>query len=122
MAFWQELLIQILVTATTVLVVLGLFHRWVIKPFINAKVEELKQAGEQVEERVSRGVREGVKQGVVDLPDSALKESTRTFLRFGSDLMENGLSSFLGTYEDLQRRGKEERGKENSGAGSSRSR
>lgn len=110
MAFWQELLIQLLTTAATVAVVLAVFYRWYLKPYIDAKVEELKKAGEQVEERVTRGVREGVKQSIVDLPDSTLKDSTRTFLRFGTDLMENGLSSFLGSYEDLQRRGKEDSG------------
>lgn len=110
MAFWQELLIQLLATAGVVLVVLAGFHRWVLKPYIDARVEELKKAGEQVEERVTRGVREGVKQSIVDLPESTLKDSTRTFLRFGTDLMENGLSSFLGTYDDLQRRGKDDSG------------
>ena len=106
MAFWQELLIQLLATAGVVLVVLAGFYRWILKPYIDAQVEELKKTSEQVEERVIRGVREGVRQSIVDLPDTTLKDSTRTFLRFGTDLMENGLSSFLGTYEDLQRRGK----------------
>ncbi|WP_148862688.1 hypothetical protein [Marinobacter fonticola] len=104
MAFWQELLLQLMATAVTVLVVLAIFHRWIIKPYIDAKVEALNRTSEQVEERVIRGVREGVRQSIVDLPESTLKESTRTFLRFGTDLMENGLSSFLGTYDDPHRR------------------
>lgn len=104
MAFWQEILILVLATAVTVLVILAGFFRFVLRPYLDRKVSELKAAGDQVEVRVADGVREGVKDALLDLPESTLKESTRTFLKFGSGLMENGLSSFLGSFEESGRR------------------
>ncbi|TBW54786.1 hypothetical protein EZI54_13020 [Marinobacter halodurans] len=104
MAIWQEILIHIAVTAVTVLVVLTGFHRFVLRPYLDRKVEELNAAGDRVEQRVRQGVREGVKDGLMELPESTFKESTRTFLKFGSGLVENGLSSFLGTFDDPERR------------------
>lgn len=104
MAIWQDILVHIVVTAITVLVVLAAFYRFVLRPYIDLKVEELKAAGDRVEQRVRQGVKEGVQEGLVDLPESTFKESTRTFLKFGSGLVENGLSSFLGSFEDPERR------------------
>lgn len=97
MAFWQEILIMILATALTVLAVLAGFYRFVLRPYLDRKVAELKAAGDDVEGRVANGIRAGVTQALMDLPESTLKESTRTFLKFGSGLMENGLSNFLGS-------------------------
>ncbi|WP_111496078.1 hypothetical protein [Marinobacter bohaiensis] len=101
MPIWQEILLQVVVTGLTVLLVLAGFYRWVLRPYLDRKVEELKEVGQGVENRVREGVRDGVREGVMDLPESTLKESTR----FGSGLVENGLSSFLGSVDAQGREG-----------------
>lgn len=104
MAFWQELLIQVAVTSIAVISIITVFYRFFLKPFLNEKVAELIKAAEEIEPKVTAGVKRGVAESVKDIPEAAVKDSTRQFLRFGSDLFENGLSSFLGTAEDLARR------------------
>lgn len=104
MQFWQMLLIQVAATAVVVLSVLTVFYLAVLKPFLNKKVQELIAAADEIEPKVSRGVQRGVTESFKDIPETTVKESTRQFLRFGSDLFENGLSSFIGTAEDLARR------------------
>lgn len=104
MEFWQVLIIQALSTAIVVLVVLAGFYRWVLRPYLDRKVKELVDAANDIEPRVTQGVKRGVAESLREFPESTVKESTRQFLRFGSDLFENGLSSFLGSAADLQRR------------------
>ncbi len=104
MELWQMLLIQVAVTAVVVFAVMSLFYLAVLKPFLNTKVQELIEAAENIEPKVSQGVKRGVGEAFKDIPEATVKESTRQFLRFGSDLFENGLSSFIGTAEDLARR------------------
>ncbi|MDX1754993.1 MAG: hypothetical protein R3175_02930 [Marinobacter sp.] len=112
MDFWQMLLAQVAVSAVVVFVVLTGFYLIILKPFLNKKVGELIAAVDDIEPRISRGVKRGVGEALKDIPETAAKESTRQFLRFGSDLFENGLSSFIGTAEDLARRsGKRPSGK-----------
>lgn len=109
MAFWQQILIQIAATGLTVLLVLGGFHRWVLKPYLDRRLKELSDIAEGIEPRVTRGVKIGVSETLRELPESTMRDSTKQFLRFGSGLMENGLSSFLGGSEELQRRSKASR-------------
>ncbi|MEX0603855.1 MAG: hypothetical protein WD623_16850 [Marinobacter sp.] len=108
-AFWQQLLIQIAATGLTVLLVLSGFHRWVIKPQLDRNVKEIAEIAETIEPRVTRGVKIGVSETLRELPESTMQDSTRQFLRFGSDLMENGLSSFLGGSKELQHRSRSNR-------------
>lgn len=115
MEFWQMLIVQALSTAIVVLVVLAGFHRWVLRPYLDRKVKELVDAANDIEPRVTKGVKRGVAESLRELPESAAKESTRQFLRFGSELFENGLSSFLGSAADLQRRSSSRGGKPGSG-------
>lgn len=96
MDFGWTLVIQALVTAVAVLSVLAVFWFGVVKPHLDHKVEEIMQAAREIEPAVKRGVRQGVEETLRELPESTAKESTRQFLRFGSNLFENGLSSFLG--------------------------
>lgn len=96
MDFGWTLVIQALVTAAAVLSALAVFWFVVIKPHLDRKVAEIIQAAREVEPAVKRGVRQGVEETLRELPESTVKESTRQFLRFGSGLFENGLSSFLG--------------------------
>ncbi|SNC74468.1 hypothetical protein SAMN04487881_2368 [Marinobacter sp. es.048] len=107
MPFWLTLIIQILATVGAVLVTLWGFWRFVVRPYLDAKVAELIEASREIEPAVTRGVKKGVADTIRDLPESALdgtvKESTRQFLKFGSGLFENGLSSFLGSAADLER-------------------
>ena len=108
MPFWLTLTLQLLATVGAVLVTLWGFWRFVVRPYLDARVAELIEAGREIEPAVTRGVKKGVADTIRDLPESALdgtvKESTRQFLKFGSGLFENGLSSFLGSAADLNRR------------------
>jgi len=116
MAFWLTLTIQILATVGAVLVTLWGFWRFVVRPYLDARVAELVEAGREIEPAVTRGVKKGVADNIRELPERAVagtvKESTRQVLKFGSGLFENGLSSFLGSAADL------ERNRRNGGAGS----
>ncbi|WP_273203557.1 hypothetical protein [Marinobacter subterrani] len=107
MALWASITIQACVTAVAVLLTLWGFWRFVVRPYLDRKVLELIEASREVEPAVTRGVKKGVAETLRELPESALdgtvKESTRQFLKFGSGLFENGLSSFLGSAADLDR-------------------
>ncbi|WP_286219774.1 hypothetical protein [Marinobacter apostichopi] len=115
MPAWADIALQVLVIAVTVTLVLAGFWRFVARPHLDRKVAELIEATQGIEPKVTRGVKMGVSEAVRDLPESALdgtvRESTRQFLKFGSGLFENGLSSFLGTASDLQRESAQDREK-----------
>lgn len=120
MPLWATLVIQISATVGAVLVTLWGFWRFIVRPYLDAKVAELIEAGREIEPAVTRGVRKGVADTIRELPESALdgtvKESTRQFLKFGSGLFENGLSSFLGSAADLERNRRNEAGKGSEGS------
>ncbi|MEC7376059.1 MAG: hypothetical protein VX421_00480 [Pseudomonadota bacterium] len=113
MSFWTMLALQGVATAGVVLMTLWGFWRLVIRPYLDQKVESLIEAGQAIEPAVSRGVKKGVAESLRELPETAwdgtVKESTRQFLKFGSGLFENGLSSFLGSAADLERSRREAR-------------
>lgn len=115
MPAWADIALQVLVTAVTVTLVLAGFWRFVARPHLDRKVAELIKATQDIEPKVTRGVKKGVSEAVRELPESALdgtvRESTRQFLKFGSGLFENGLSSFLGTASDLERESAQDRQK-----------
>ncbi|MAZ04902.1 hypothetical protein [Marinobacter sp. SS8-8] len=115
MPLWASLTVQALVTAVAVFLVLGGFWRFVVRPYLDRKVAELIEASREIEPAVTQGVKKGVADTLRELPERALdgtvKESTRQFLKFGSGLFENGLSSFLGTAADLERDKRENPGK-----------
>ncbi|MCL7944571.1 hypothetical protein [Marinobacter sp. ATCH36] len=104
MDFGWTLVIQAAVTAASVLAALAVFWFAVMKPHLDRKVEEIIQAAREIEPGVKRGVREGVEETLRELPESTAKESSRQFLRFGSNLFENGLSSFLGDVPGQERK------------------
>ncbi|EON92631.1 hypothetical protein MARLIPOL_07759 [Marinobacter lipolyticus SM19] len=103
MEFGLMLLAQASITALVVLGVLAGFWFKVVRPYLDRKVEELIEASREIEPGVTRGVKAGVAETLRELPESTVKESTRQFLKFGSGLFENGLSSFLGSAADLER-------------------
>lgn len=113
MPTWVAIATQVLATAVTVTLVLAAFWGLVVRPYLDRKVAELIQASQEIEPKVTRGVKRGVEETIRGLPESALdgtvKESTRQFLKFGSGLFENGLSSFLGSAADLERKAEAER-------------
>ncbi len=115
MPAWADIALQVLVTAVTVTLVLAGFWRYMARPHLDRKVAELIKATQDIEPKVTRGVKKGVSEAVRELPESALdgtvRESTRQFLKFGSGLFENGLSSFLGTASDLERESAQDREK-----------
>lgn len=96
MSFGWTLVIQVLVTVAAVLSALAIFWFAVVKPYLDRRVEEMIEAARAIEPGVKKGVRQGIEDTLRELPESTVKESTRQFLRFGSGLVENGLSSFLG--------------------------
>ncbi|KPQ30136.1 MAG: General secretion pathway, M protein [Marinobacter excellens HL-55] len=107
MPTWSMILLQVLLTVIAVTAVLFAFWYLIVRPWLSAKVQELIEAADQVEPKVAQGVQRGVADAVRDLPqnawDGATKESTKQFMKFGSNLFENGLSSFLGTAAELQK-------------------
>jgi len=115
MPLWVSLTVQFFVTVAAVLLTLWGFWRFVVRPYLDKKVSELIEVSREIEPAVTRGVKKGVADTLRALPESALdgtvKESTRQFLKFGSGLFENGLSSFLGTAADLERNKRENPGK-----------
>ncbi|AXS81998.1 MULTISPECIES: hypothetical protein [Marinobacter] len=115
MPLWVSLTVQFFVTVAAVLLTLWGFWRFVVRPYLDKKVSELIEVSREIEPAVTRGVKKGVTDTLRALPESALdgtvKESTRQFLKFGSGLFENGLSSFLGTAADLERNKRENPGK-----------
>jgi uncharacterized protein YbjT (DUF2867 family) len=108
MAFEWMLLAVVAATDITVLLVLAGFWAGVVRPYLDRKVSEVVEAAENIEPGVKRGVREGVEETLRELPEATLKESTNQFRRFGSDLFENGLSSFLGATPGSSRNKKED--------------
>jgi len=120
MPLWATLAIQISATVVAVLVTLWGFWRLVVRPYLDTRVAELIEASREIEPAVTRGVKKGVADTIRELPESALdgtvKESTRQFLKFGSGLFENGLSSFLGNAADLERSGRSDAGKTSKGS------
>ena len=104
MSFWQMLLIQVLATGAIVALVMAVFHGLVLKPYLDRKVKELNTTAEGLEPRIAQGVKNGLGEALRELPESTVRESRKQIMRFGTDLVENGLSSFLGTSADLERR------------------
>ncbi|MGO1692350.1 MAG: hypothetical protein ACTHY7_04975 [Marinobacter sp.] len=108
MSAWALLIAQFFVTAVAVFVVLWGFWAQAIRPYLDRKVAELIAASEEIEPRVALGVKKGVAETIREMPESAwdgtAKESTRQFLKFGSGLFENGLSSLLGGAADMEQR------------------
>ncbi len=113
MPIWSVVLIQVLVTVVAVMVAMSLFWGLVVRPWLERKVAELVEASRDIEPGVTRGVKKAVSETLRELPESALdvtvRESTRQFLKFGSGLFENGLSSFLGGGADTGHRSQEGR-------------
>lgn len=100
MPVWAQILIQVLLTAATVTAVLFGFWFWVVKPWLAERIQELIDTANEIEPKVTSGVQKGVSESIRQIPqsawDGATRESTRQFLKFGSNLFENGLSTFLG--------------------------
>lgn len=106
MPVWSLMIIQVFLTVASVAAVLFAFWYLVVRPWLAEKVQELIEVAEQVEPKVAQGVQRGVADAVRQLPqnawEGATKESTKQFLKFGSNLFENGLSSFLGSAAEMQ--------------------
>ncbi|MHA7854401.1 hypothetical protein [Marinobacter shengliensis] len=107
MSVWVLMIVQVLLTAGTVAAVLFAFWYFVVRPWLAERLRELVEAADQIEPKVAKGVNKGVADAVRQLPqnawEGATKESTKQFLKFGSNLFENGLSSFLGSTAEMQK-------------------
>ncbi|MFE8069788.1 hypothetical protein QQM79_01900 [Marinobacteraceae bacterium S3BR75-40.1] len=104
MEWYLTLLLQFVVTVVAVFVAAMLFHRLVLKPFLDAKVEDLRKISEEVEPRVQHGVKKGMRESLREIPETSWRDATRQVTRFGTELLEEGISTFLGGVEP-QRRG-----------------
>ncbi|QSP93785.1 hypothetical protein LPB19_11315 [Marinobacter salinisoli] len=108
MSDWTFIAVIALVTGSVVALVLLGVWLLVVRPHLDRKVEQLIEASQNIELKVSQGVKRGVREAFREIPETALdgtlKESTRQFRKFGSALFENGLSSFIGNADDLERR------------------
>lgn len=106
MPMWMQITIQVLITVVSVLAALSGFWYLIVRPWLVVKVREVIEAAEGIEPKVTRGVQKGVADAVRQIPqnawDGATKDSTKQFLKFGSSLFENGLSSFLGGAAEMQ--------------------
>lgn len=104
MAWYWSLILQFVVTAVAVFGAAFLFHRLVLKPYLDAKVETIRDISEGVEPRVRHGVKAGVRDAVREIPEGSWRDTTRQVTRFGSELLEEGLSAFLGGVESHRSR------------------
>ncbi len=66
-----------------------------VLPALEAKIQEIHKASESIESRVAAGVREGIKSAVRELPSATVKDTTRTVVKRGSELVEGGLASLF---------------------------
>ena len=94
MPVWAQILTQIFLTAFAVTAVLFAFWFWVVKPWLAERIQDLIDTANEIEPKVTSGVQKGVAESIRQIPqsawDGATRESTRQFLKFGSNLFENG--------------------------------
>lgn len=122
MPMWMQMTVQVVITVVSVLVALSGFWYLIVRPWLALKVQEIIQAAEGIEPKVTQGVQKGMADAVRQIPqnawDGATKDSTKQFLKFGSSLFENGLSSFLGSAAEMQQARRDD-GKAAAGEGES---
>ncbi len=68
-------------------------HR--IEPSLTHKVEQLKGIAGEMEANIARGVKKGMKDSIRELPAHTFRETTQSFVKMGSGLVEGGLSSLF---------------------------
>ena len=85
-----------LLSSLLTLLALFLVYRFSIKPHLDAKVAEVKVQVAELEHRVAAGVRKGIQDAIRDLPDQAVRTTTRSVVKMGADLVEGGLSTLIG--------------------------
>lgn len=102
MSAWTLIAVQSVLTVLLVWLTLWGFHRWVLRPWVDVKIAELKAVSDAVDRKVSRGVEEGVGRALRRLPESTIRGTTRQMIRMGSGLMEGGLSTLLGSPAELR--------------------
>jgi len=100
----STLILQALVTGVVMAVVLWGFHRLILVPYMDRKVAELEAVAERVGRSVEADVNEGLTDMIREIPASSLTGTTRQMMRFGTDLVEGGISSFWGRPESRRER------------------
>lgn len=95
---WGTVALLIMGSALTTLGVLVLFQRWVLKPYLDQKLIEIREISATVEQRVAEGVRDGLRKSLRELPEATLKDTSRQVAKMGSEFLENGLGAILGKY------------------------
>lgn len=102
MSAWTLIAVQSVLTVLLVWLTLWAFYRLLLRPWVEAKVAELKALGDDIDRKVSKGVEDGVARALRRLPENTIRGTTRQMIRMGSDLMEGGLSTLLGSPAELR--------------------
>ena len=58
---------------------------------------EVETIGENLQEKVRLGVKQGISDGIEGLPQDVVKSTTRTVTQTGLDIVEEGISTLLGS-------------------------
>lgn len=83
-------------TLTAVAVVLGLRRWWYDK--LRAELEaHLNDAAAVLRAEVQAGVEEGIQSSIHELPQDVIRSTTRTVTQTGMDIVEEGISTLLGS-------------------------
>lgn len=88
------LTVTLIVPALMGLMLAG-YHRWVLLPALETQRLAMQASQERAGQQLQQYMEEQLQAVVANLPDSSLSGTTRQVLRFGSDLVEGGISSFL---------------------------
>lgn len=72
-----------------------------IEPSLSQKVEQLKLIAVEMESNIASGVKKGMMESIRELPAHTFRETTQSFVKMGSGLVEGGLSSL---FNDGQRK------------------
>jgi len=55
----------------------------------------MQQIAGQMEENIAHGVKKGMRDSVKEIPVNTIKDTTQSFVKMGSGLVEGGLSSLF---------------------------
>ncbi|MDX1589289.1 MAG: hypothetical protein R3296_10135 [Oleiphilaceae bacterium] len=89
------LLLQGLITLVLLAMVLAGYHFWLLRPELDRRDQALAEAHERSIRRIEAAMNERFDQLLAEQGGRSLAGTTRQFMRYGSELMEGGLSALL---------------------------
>ncbi|TVP54880.1 MAG: hypothetical protein EA349_10460 [Halomonadaceae bacterium] len=99
------LLAHALTSLAVMVMVITLYHRWFLAPLLEKQRLALQQSQERAGQQLQQNLEQQLDTIKVKVTDSSFSGTTRQMLRFGSDLMEGGISSFLSGPQDSKTNG-----------------